>query len=133
MWQDSLIARAHGVNRIAFELHPLHLVYNVPTLLRLRDAVGPAIGANLDPSHMFWQQMDPVRVIRALGSALSSRPPQGHGAVGRTGRAQRCSRSSFVGGPHNRSWVFGLSERAIPQRSGPPSSRPWRTSVTTTS
>ena len=61
---------AHGVNRIAFELHPLHLVYNVPTLLRLRDAVGPAIGANLDPSHMFWQQMDPVRVIRALGSAV---------------------------------------------------------------
>ena len=64
------LAVAHGVNRIAFELHPLHLVYNVPTLLRLRDAVGPAIGANLDPSHMFWQQMDPVRVIRALGSAV---------------------------------------------------------------
>lgn len=63
-------ARAHGVSRIAFELHPLHLVYNVPTLLELRNAVGPAIGANLDPSHLFWQQMDPVRVIHALGPAL---------------------------------------------------------------
>lgn len=63
-------ARAHGVTRIAFELHPLHLVYNVPTLRQLRDAVGPIIGANLDPSHLFWQQMDPVRVIQALGPAL---------------------------------------------------------------
>lgn len=63
-------AAAHGVTRIAFELHPLHLVYNVPTLLKLRDAVGPAIGANLDPSHLFWQQMDPVRVVQALGEAV---------------------------------------------------------------
>lgn len=71
LWQDLAdFARAHGVSRIAFELHPLHLVYNVPTLMELRDAVGPTIGANLDPSHLFWQQMDPVRVIHALGPAL---------------------------------------------------------------
>ena len=71
LWQGlAEFARAHGVNRIAFELHPLHLAYNVPTLLRLRDAAGPTIGANLDPSHLFWQQMDPVRVIHALGPAL---------------------------------------------------------------
>ena len=71
LWQGLAdFARAHGVNRIAFELHPLHMVYNVTTLLELRDAVGPAIGANLDPSHLFWQQMDPVRVIHALGPAL---------------------------------------------------------------
>jgi sugar phosphate isomerase/epimerase len=60
----------HGVKRIAFELHPLYLVYNVPTLLRMREAVGPVIGANIDPSHMFWQQMDPLAVIRALGPAV---------------------------------------------------------------
>lgn len=71
VWQSLAdLARAHGVNRIAFELHPLHMVYNVTTLLALRDAVGPTIGANLDPSHLFWQQMDPVRVIHALGPAL---------------------------------------------------------------
>jgi sugar phosphate isomerase/epimerase len=63
-------ALAAGVERIALELHPLHLVYNVPTLQRLRDAVGPVIGANLDPSHLFWQQMDPLAVIRALGPAI---------------------------------------------------------------
>jgi sugar phosphate isomerase/epimerase len=36
----------------------------------MRDAVGPIIGANLDPSHLFWQQMDPLAVIRALGPAV---------------------------------------------------------------
>ena len=63
-------ARDHGVDRIAFELHPLQLVYNVPTLQRMRDAVGPIIGANLDPSHLFWQQMDPLAVIRVLRDAV---------------------------------------------------------------
>ena len=71
LWADlGADATAHGVERLAFELHPLHLVYNVPTLLRLRDAVGPIIGANLDPSHLFWQQMDPLAVIDALGPAV---------------------------------------------------------------
>jgi len=63
-------AESKGIRRIAFELHPLALVYNVPTLLRLRDAVGPILGANMDPSHMFWQQMDPVRIVRTLGDAV---------------------------------------------------------------
>ena len=70
-WQEMAgFAAEHGVTRIAFELHPLFLVYNVPTLLRMREAVGPIIGANVDPSHMFWQQMDPLAVIRALGPAV---------------------------------------------------------------
>jgi len=71
LWRDlAAYAGAHGIERIAFELHPLHLAYNVPTLLRMRDAVGPIVGANVDPSHMFWQQMDPLAVIRALGPAV---------------------------------------------------------------
>lgn len=70
-WQEmATLAEANGVRHIAFELHPLHLVFNVPTLLRMRDAVGPVIGANLDPSHLFWQQMDPLAVIAALGPAI---------------------------------------------------------------
>jgi sugar phosphate isomerase/epimerase len=70
-WQDiATHAAAHGVKSIAFELHPLHLVFNVPTLLRMRDAVGPVIGANMDPSHLFWQQMDPLAAIAALGPAI---------------------------------------------------------------
>ena len=63
-------AREHGVTRIAMELHPVHLVHNVPTLTRLREAVGDCIGANLDPSHFFWQQVDPLRAVEALGAAV---------------------------------------------------------------
>ena len=53
-WRPMIgFASEHGVARIAFELHPLHLVYNVPTLLRTRDAVGPILGANVDPRTCF--------------------------------------------------------------------------------
>jgi sugar phosphate isomerase/epimerase len=63
-------AQAAGIESLAFELHPLHLVYNVPTFERMRDAVGPIIGVNLDPSHLFWQGMDPLSVVRALGPSV---------------------------------------------------------------
>lgn len=66
----SRLAETCGVTRIAFELHPLHVVYNVPTLLAFRAAVGERIGANMDPSHLFWQGMDPIAAIRALGPAV---------------------------------------------------------------
>lgn len=78
-WNDVLIpywekkvafAREHGVNQIALELHPGFCVYNTESLLKLRAAVGPEIGANLDPSHLIWQGMDPVMVIRTLGEAI---------------------------------------------------------------
>ena len=42
-------------------------MYNPETLLKLRNAVGPAIGANFDPSHLFWQGIDPIEGIRFLG------------------------------------------------------------------
>lgn len=71
LWTDLAVEAARcGVRRIALELHPLHLVYNVPSLQRLRAEVGPIIGVNLDPSHLFWQGMDPIAVARALGEAV---------------------------------------------------------------
>jgi sugar phosphate isomerase/epimerase len=62
-------AEDHGI-KIAFEMHPGMLVYNVYTMLRIRDAVGPAIGCNFDPSHLFWNGVDPVAAIRKLGDAI---------------------------------------------------------------
>ena len=59
----------HGI-KFAFEMHPGILVYNVYTLLRMRDAVGPVIGCNFDPSHLFWNGVDPVAAIRKLGDAI---------------------------------------------------------------
>ena len=70
-WKEAAkFAEDHGVSRIAFEMHPGFCVYNPETLLRLRDAVGPVIGANFDPSHLIWQGMDPVAAIRALGDSI---------------------------------------------------------------
>jgi sugar phosphate isomerase/epimerase len=58
-------ARDHGV-RVAIEPHPGFVVYNTPTMLRLRAEAGPAVGVNFDPSHLFWQQIDPLASVRAL-------------------------------------------------------------------
>ncbi|MBE7066554.1 MAG: sugar phosphate isomerase/epimerase [Ruminococcaceae bacterium] len=63
-------AKAHGINKICFEMHPGFCVYNPETLLRLRNAVGDIIGANFDPSHLIWQGIDPVEAIRTLGDAI---------------------------------------------------------------
>jgi sugar phosphate isomerase/epimerase len=69
-WQKAgQFAQEHGV-KIAIEMHPGFVVYNTATLLRLRQAVGPVIGANFDPSHLFWQQADPVAAIHALQGAI---------------------------------------------------------------
>ena len=70
-WKEAgAFAEAHGVSHIAFEMHPGFCVYNPETLLRLRAAVGPVIGANFDPSHLIWQGMDPVAAIRELAGAI---------------------------------------------------------------
>ncbi len=53
--------------KVAIEMHPGQCVYNTSTLLRLQQIVGPQLGANLDPSHLFYQGMDPHLVIRSLG------------------------------------------------------------------
>jgi sugar phosphate isomerase/epimerase len=64
--EEAKFADQHGVN-IGFEMHPGFVVYNPETLLRLREACGPRIGANLDPSHLFWQGIDAVESIKLLG------------------------------------------------------------------
>jgi sugar phosphate isomerase/epimerase len=68
-WTETAkFARDHGIHRIALEMHPNFVVYNPRTLMRLRTAVGPEIGANCDLSHLFWQQCDAVQVIRFLAA-----------------------------------------------------------------
>ena len=70
-WKDMCaFANEHGIYQIALELHPGFCVYNPETLLRLREACGDTIGANFDPSHLFWQGIDPVLAIRQLKGAI---------------------------------------------------------------
>ena len=67
--KESEFCRAHNV-RVAFEMHPGFCVYNPETMMRIRKACGDNIGANFDPSHLFWQGVDPVAAIRYLGDAI---------------------------------------------------------------
>ena len=69
-WKKAVsFAAENGVKKIALEMHPGFCVYNPATCLRLRGAVGDIVGANIDPSHLFWQGMDILEVIRDLGAA----------------------------------------------------------------
>jgi sugar phosphate isomerase/epimerase len=78
-WNDVLVpywrelvayAQDQGIARLCLELHGHQNVYNVATLMRLRDAVGATVGANLDPSHLMWMGADPLVAARALGEAV---------------------------------------------------------------
>lgn len=64
------LAKACGVRRIALELHGNQCVYNVPSLLKLRGEIGDVIGANLDPSHLFWMGADPLVAADKLGETI---------------------------------------------------------------
>jgi len=64
--REAKVAKDAGV-RLAFEMHPGFVVYNTETMLRLRAECGKNVGANFDPSHLFWQGMDPIKSLRAIG------------------------------------------------------------------
>ena len=78
-WSDQVVpywkilvseAALAGVERLCLELHGQQNVYNVGTLFRLRQAVGPMVGANLDPSHLFWMGADPLAAVPVLGTTI---------------------------------------------------------------
>lgn len=69
-WQrEAEFAENHGVN-VAIEMHPGFVVYNPEHVLTLRQHTRDNVGANFDPSHLFWQQVDIVQAIRYLGDTI---------------------------------------------------------------
>jgi sugar phosphate isomerase/epimerase len=69
-WKEAAKVADQYKVKVGFEMHPGMLVYNVATLLRLREAVGPTLGCNFDPSHLWWNGADPAAAIRKLGDAI---------------------------------------------------------------
>ena len=68
-WREqNTFVKAHGI-QVALEAHPGFVVYNTETMLRLREQAGEQIGINFDPSHLFWQGIDPVAAIKVLAKA----------------------------------------------------------------
>jgi sugar phosphate isomerase/epimerase len=71
-WQavSALAAEESDVLRLCFELEPGSAVFNVSTFERVREAVAN-LAVNLDPSHFFWQSIDPLAAVRRLKDRVS--------------------------------------------------------------
>ncbi len=66
-WKEMAKKAKKSKVKIGFEMHPGDVVYNTETLLMLREQVGAEeIACNFDPSHLFWQGMDPIESIMNL-------------------------------------------------------------------
>jgi sugar phosphate isomerase/epimerase len=108
-WKKKVaFAKEHGIHKIALELHPGFCVYNTNTLLKLREAVGPEIGANFDPSHLIWQGMDPCTCIRELGKAgaLFHFHAKDTKVDARNTSVNGVLDTSHYGNESSRSWIF---------------------------
>ncbi|MFH8251874.1 sugar phosphate isomerase/epimerase family protein [Microbacterium sp. B2969] len=70
-WRETdRLAGDHDV-KVALELHPQNLVFNSADVHKLVELTGATnVGVELDASHLFWQQMDPVAVVRHLGGLV---------------------------------------------------------------
>jgi len=107
-WMKKAKEAANEGVKIAFEAHPGFCVYNPHTLLKLRDACGQNVGANLDPSHFFWQGIDPVEAARVLGDAGAILHVHGKdtGIDPHNMRINGGLDTTRYGDLHRRSWVF---------------------------
>ncbi len=106
-WQNAVsFANEHGVDKICLEMHPGFCVYNPETLLKLRDAVGKTIGANFDPSHLFWQGIDIVAAIRELGDAIYHFHAKDTKVDEMNTAVNGVLDTKHYGDEINRSWVF---------------------------
>jgi sugar phosphate isomerase/epimerase len=65
------IADDHGVT-LCIEPHSADVVYNTPTFTRLREEIGATVAMNFDPSHLWWQGIDPIAMVDAVGDAIET-------------------------------------------------------------
>jgi len=106
-WKDmAQFAKAHNVTKIAFEMHPGFVVYNPETLLKLRAAVGDIIGANFDPSHLFWQGIDIVAAIKALKGAIHHFHAKDTKIDEQNSKVNGVLDTKSLSDVANRSWIF---------------------------
>lgn len=69
-WKEiAVLAKGAGV-KIGLEMHPGDMIYNPEVLLKLREETGEEVSCNFDPSHLFWQGMDPILGINVLKDAI---------------------------------------------------------------
>jgi len=107
--------------KFALEVHPTEIAYDFWTTHRALDAVNkrPAFGINFDPSHLYWQMMDPTAFVYEFGDRIY------HMHVKESVR-KLDGRNGILGshldfGDHRRGWDF-----VSPGRGGVPFERVFR-------
>lgn len=56
--------------KVAIELHGGFSAHTPYTILKLREKTSKHIGVNFDPSHLWWQGIDPVAAVKILDDAI---------------------------------------------------------------
>ena len=70
-WKDIQARAADADVKVALEMHPHNLVYNPATMERLATEINAThVGAEMDPSHLFWQGIDPTLAVKSLGDLV---------------------------------------------------------------
>ena len=68
-WEELSAWAPPGVD-ICLELHPGTSIYNAASFALLAEVTGPNVKVNLDPSHFWWQGIDPVATVRAAADRI---------------------------------------------------------------
>ena len=70
-WRDVQARAADADVKVCIEMHPHNIVYNPATMLRLATEIDAThVGAEMDPSHLMWQQIDPIAAVQHLGKLV---------------------------------------------------------------
>jgi len=105
-WTDLAgFADDRGVN-VAIEMHPNMLVYEPTGMERLREATNDRIGANFDPSHLYWQGIDVPAAIRHLGDAIHHAHAKDTGLYESNARVKGYLDTTPYTDEADRSWLF---------------------------
>jgi len=105
-WKEmSKFTKEQGI-KVAVEPHPGFVVYNTESALRLRNETGDNIGVNFDPSHLFWQGMDPVESILEIGEHIYHFHAKDTAIHPKNNRINGVLDTKSYRDIDNRSWVF---------------------------
>ncbi len=70
-WKNVQARAADADVKVCIEMHPHNIVYNPATMVRLAESIDAThVGAEMDPSHLMWQQIDPILATRSLGGLV---------------------------------------------------------------
>ncbi len=99
------VAADHEVN-LALEMHPNMLVSEPHGLARLRAETGERVGANFDPSHLYWQGISITDAIRFLEDAIFHFHAKDTRVYEEQARVKGVLDTTAYDDEPNRSWLF---------------------------